>query len=440
MIIRAFQTSLLALCLASCGDGGDGGTPGNTGVTNPTPSPTPTPTPSPTPTPASVLSILHVFSLFAGDSAQPNGPVMQADDGNLYGVTKAGGANQCGRFRELPCGTIFKLTLTGQADILYSFGADQDDGFFPVRPPIQGADGALYGLTASGGTVGGGGTAYRIALDGTYSQLYSFGIGPNDGYNPDGSLVLANDGNYYGTTDVGGTHNRGTVFRMTPNGAVTFLYSFTATAIDGWQPNGNLVQGADGTLYGMTSNGGQNGAGTVFKISLNGEFSNLHHFGATNNDPIAPLGGLLLASDGNFYGTTASGGGQGQGTVFMMTPAGQVTVIYRFGANISNRLSDGDGPNAQLFEGSDGFLYGTTNSGGVNECSRCGILFRISKTGSKETLFSFGPLLENPADPDGGVIQASDGAFYGILEDNANVGSVGAFSGFGAVFRYGPPE
>lgn len=438
--MKAIRVSLIALSLASCGGGSSSGTSGSIAPT-PTPTPTQSSTPSPTPTPTSELSILHVFSLFAGDSAQPNGPMMQANDGNLYGVTKAGGANICRTLADpLPCGTIFNLNLAGKASILYNFGENSSDGYFPVRPPIQGDDGALYGLTSSGGTVGGGGTAYRITLDGAYTQLYSFGIGVNDGYNPRGSLLLASDGNYYGATDEGGTAGRGTIFRMTPGGVVTFLYSFTDTAVDGWQPNGSLVQGADGALYGLTVNGGQYNAGTIFKITLDGQFTNLHHFGATSDDAIAPLGGLLLASDGNFYGTTVNGGGQSQGTIFKMTSAGVVTIIYKFGNQGSNRLVDGDGPNAQLFEGNDGLLYGTTNSGGANACSNCGILFRITKAGNKETLFSFGPLLENPADPDGGVIQASDGAFYGILEDNAGVGAVGAYSGSGAVFRYGPPQ
>lgn len=381
-----------------------------------------------TPRVVSTLTFIHNFQ---GDT-QTNGPLLQASDGNFYSTTRAGGGNICsgGDF----CGTLFRLTPGGVKTVLHAFGAGAD-GNTPTAPLIQGSDGALYGLTSFGG-VHGRGTAFRIALDGTYTVLYSFGASPADGRVPLGGLVQASDGNFYGTTSVGGANhclqvpgaanNCGTIFRMTPAGAVTVIYSFGASASDGVQPNGSLLQGSDGNLYGTTVNGGActlagitNSCGTVFRVTLGGSLNVLYSFGNSLSDGIAPQGSLIQGVDGAYYGTTVSGGGGqcnfqfGCGTVFRMTAAGQVTLLYRFA--VTNGRSDGSGPSPYLIQAKDGNFYGTTGSGGAIPADLTGTVFQLTPNGTKTILYSFGPLTGSnaPSNPVGGLIQAADGGLYG---------------------------
>lgn len=381
------------------------------------------------------VTYLHEFR-GVPDGNQPNGPLLQASDGNFYGTTRAGGANRCRGFSNIPCGTIFRVTPSGQETVLYIFGASPTDAFTPNAGLIQGSDGALYGTTSSGGVYGAG-AVFRITLGGSYTVLYSFGATPTDGSAPVAALLQANDGNFYGTTASGGANhcvqipqsggNCGTVFRMTPSGAVTILYSFGTSAADGVTPLGSLVQGADGNFYGTTVNGGANSCstsgetnncGTVFRITPSGNLTILHSFGTSLADGIAPQGPLTVGSDGAFYGTTPSGGGGicgfafGCGTVFRVTAAGSLTILYRFA--VTGGRTDGDGPSPFLTLGRDGNFYGTTRSGGATPAASNGTAFRLTPSGSKTILFSFGPLLTNPADPLGGMIQGSDGAFYGV--------------------------
>lgn len=210
---------------------------------------------------------------------------------------------------------------------------------------------------------------------------------------------------------------------MTPSGSTTVLYSFGASLADGVTPTGSLMQASDGNLYGTTVNGGtnacgpsggKNNCGTVFRITLGGTQTIIHSFGASPTDGIAPQGPLIQGSDGALYGTTASGGGQcsfpGCGTVFRVTLAGQVTILYAFGPG----NSDGSGPAPFLIQAKDGNFYGTTRSGGAFGGSSVGTVFRITPSGQKTTLHSFGPLGTGPTDPASGVIQGKDGTFYGV--------------------------
>jgi uncharacterized repeat protein (TIGR03803 family) len=374
---------------------------------------------------------------------------MQANDGNFYGTTRAGGFLNCPRNISFPCGTIFRMDANGNVSVFYRFDMIGDQGFSPRGSLIQGSDGHLYGLTGSGGVTGGGGTAYRISLAGEIEFLTSFGGNPRAGFNPGGGLVEARDGNFYGVTSEGGQFDCpqfdgrcGTVFRMTRDGDVTFIYNFTTETSDGAQPNGPLVEGPDGQLWGATALGGATGNGTIFKITPGGELTTLHSFGSTSTDGLVPQGTMILASDGNFYGTTVAGGTDNQGTVFRITPAGTYSVIHDFGAN--GGRANGSGVNQYLFEGSDGFLYGMTNGGGRLASGEFGkgTLFRMSKTGQKQVLFVFGDQApgQGPFDPDGGVIQGRDGAYYGVLENSGGLGATGPFGGAGAIFRYGRPR
>jgi len=447
---------LLGCCalLVNCGGGSSsGGGVGN--MPAPTPSPSPTPTPTPTPAPAAKLTYLYAFGSKRPDGDQPNGPMIQASDGNFYGTTAAGGPNSCRPGDAIPCGVIFKITPDGQESVLYAFGSVPNDGYTPYGALIQGSDGALYGTTTNGGAFGGGGTVFRVTLAGQYTILYSFGATATDGVVPNG-LIQGKDGNFYGTTASGGANhctqipqaggNCGTVFKVTPNGAETVLYSFGAFASDGVEPGG-LIQGADGNFYGTTQNGGANSCsssgethdcGTLFKVTPAGVETVLHSFGSGQNagflgqDGIAPTGTLALASDGSIYGATSSGGeGRcgglfGCGTIFRFTTAGTLAIVYAFSVN---SRADGDGPSG-LTIGPDDNLYGTTTSGGAFSCDSCGTAFRLTPSGTLNTLYSFGPVNQAPNAPIGGLVRGKDGAFYGITRSG-----VAGSTGSGTVFK-----
>ena len=225
-------------------------------------------------------------------------------------------------------------------------------------------------LTNGSGTLAGGNiTIANIACTAGVNEsvLYSFGTGI-DGQNPYAGLIQDASGNLYGTTLYGGTNNLGTVFKVTPAGVETVLYSF-GTGTDGHLPLAGLIQDASGNLYGTTYTGGTNNLGTVFKVTPAGVETVLYSFG-TGTDGQYPRAGLIQDASGNLYGTTFEGGTNGLGTVFKVTPVGVETVLYSFGAGI-----DGQYPYARLIQDASGNLYGTTFQGGTNGL---GTVFKIS--------------------------------------------------------------
>lgn len=437
--VRCAGALLILSVLAACGDGGGSTTPTPTPTPTPAPTPTPTPAPTPTPTPAPSANVtyLHTFGVSGADGFQPNGPPLQASDGNFYGTTRNGGINTCRPISPIPCGVIFKVMPSGQETVLYQFGSTANDGYSALSALIQGPDGALYGTTSNGGAFGGGGTVFRIALDGSYRILHSFGGAIGEGDTLSSALVLARDGNFYGVTSSGGANrcdpsreggSCGTIFKLTPDGTLTTLQSFGGTPSAGVQPNGPLVQTLDGAFYGTTSLGGTYGRGTVFRLGVDGTLTTVYSFGATGSDPSSPQGSLVQGMDGALYGTTPSGG-TGYGTAFRLDLAGRVTVLHSFG---SGGQADGRGPSAFLSLGRDGALYGTSRNGGINGG---GTVFRLSYTGSLTTLFSFGITQNQPHDPEMGVIEARDGSLYGTTFYNEGLGGIGARSGFGAFYK-----
>jgi uncharacterized repeat protein (TIGR03803 family) len=369
-----------------------------------------------------VETILYQFGTTASDGVQPLGPLIQASDGDFYGTTGAGGAYACLSQPNF-CGTVYKVTSAGVETILHSFGGSPSDGWEPTGL-IQASDGNFYGTTARGGAIDAG-TFFKITPSGVETVLYSFGASPSDGATPVAALIQASDGNFYGVTAAGGANSCscGTAYKITPVGAETVLYSFGASASDGKEPQGSLIQASDGNFYGTTSYGGTNSCagysnlcGTVFKLTPAGVETTLYSFGASLSDAYAPLGALIEASDGNFYGTSASGGNYcvlsntvGCGTVFKITPSGIESVLYAFGAS----ANDGSGPTPFLIQASDGNLYGTSVEGGDNCSGICGTVFEVTLAGVESVLYSFGASQSDGADPVG-MIQASDGNFYGV--------------------------
>lgn len=365
---------------------------------------------------AASLVAIHSFHSVNTDGANPYATLVQASDGNFYGTTYAGGAYDNG--------TVFRLSPDGSVAILHAFTPTSTsyynnfDGTNPKGALVQGSDGNFYGTTWTGG-LNGNGTVFQITPPGTLTTITTFGpgFGSANGSDPQAGVIQAGDGNFYGTNYFGGANGNvfkvtpagaltvfrapgtlssslvqgsdgnfygvtvdgggdyvGSIFKMTPDGTVTSIHSFVGT--DGGGPEGALVQGADGALYGTARDGGL-GFGTVFKVTSNGAFTVLHNFSGFPNDGATPMAGLVLGSDGNFYGTTYYGGVNGNGTVYRITPTGVETALHSFhetdypgGTN-----SDGANPRAPLIQAWDGLFYGTTENGGS---AGYGTAFRFS--------------------------------------------------------------
>jgi uncharacterized repeat protein (TIGR03803 family) len=351
---------------------------------------------------AQVVTNLHLFGSTPNDGYHPMAGLVQGSDGSFYGTTQTGGTGN--RIN----GTVFRISSNGIYTNLHFFAGSPTDGGVPYGWLVQGSDGNFYGTTAFGGSHNSG-TVFRISSSGSYTSLYSFGNQPNDGAYSYAGLVQGSDGNFYGTTGRGGLSTNcyagcGTVFQISLSGAYTNLYSFVGP-LDGEWPGGGVVQGSDGNLYGTTALGGTYDSGTVFRISYSGACTNLYSFASQPNDGANPVAVLVQGSDGYFYGTTQNGGTNGSygGTVFRISPSGSYTNLYSF--NHGN-------PVAALVQGSDGNFYGTTQNDGK---WYGGTVFRISPSGNYSNLHSFGnPQLFFDAEyPEAPLMQGSDGSFYG---------------------------
>jgi uncharacterized repeat protein (TIGR03803 family) len=324
------------------------------------------------PLPAQTVTTL--FSFDGHDGVQPATGLVQGTDGNLYGTTQE---------------TIFKITPSGTLTTL--------SGGESMGALILATDGNFYGTSYSLNSV------FKITPSGTLTTLYSFGSLPApSGIFPAAALVQAADGNFYGTTVYGGANSCifggtdygcGTIFKITPSGTLTTLYSFCSKSgcTDGETPGSALVQASNGNLYGTTPNGGANGDGTVFEITTAGTLTTLHSFCSKSGcaDGEFPEAALLQATDGNLYGTTVAGGANGGGTIFKITPSGTLTTFF----------SSTDGPRS-LVQASDGNFYGTAGD----------TLFKITPSGTPTTLFSFdGTDCTSPT----ALVQDTSGIFYG---------------------------
>jgi uncharacterized repeat protein (TIGR03803 family) len=312
---------------------------------------------------------------------------------------------------------------------LFSF--DGTDGAFLAAGLVQATNGDLYGTTgAASGDSSNGGTVFKITPSGTLTTLYYFCSQTNctDGRGPLAGLVQATNGDFYGTTAAGGTSNGGTVFKITPSGTLTTLYSFCSQSggADGCAPTAGLVQATNGDFYGTTKYGGANGYGTVFKITPSGTFTTLYSFCSQSNcaDGTTPTAALLQATDGDFYGTTLNGGIGSYGTVFKITPTGSLTTLYRFCSQSGCR--DGYVPQAALVQATNGEIYGTTTGGGTKGS---GTVFKITPDGMLTTLHSFDGT--DGSDPYGGLVQATDGDFYGTT-------LYASTGGYGTIFKITP--
>jgi uncharacterized repeat protein (TIGR03803 family) len=337
--------------------------------------------------------------------------------------------------------TLAALGSSGDAhakkfQVLYSFSGG-NDGAQPHGALIRDDEGNLYGTTEFGGASNRG-TVFKLAPDGTETVLHSFTGGSGGDY-PVAGLIRDAAGNLFGTTggsDFGGS--LGTVFRVAPDGTLTTLHSFQGPP-DGALPFGDLVADKAGNLIGTTWEGGFDrcsapaGCGTVFKVAPDGTETVLYAFCAQTNctDGIYPYGGVTLDRKGNLYGTTLQGGSgcqvyEGCGTVFWLGLNGHEKALHSFGSG-----SDGSFPASGMTFDKSGNLYGTTVSGGSNpSCASCGIIFRIAPDGTENIVYSFDGAGSTPSWPDPGLRLDKAGNLYGTRENGG-----ACASGCGTAFR-----
>lgn len=385
---------------------------------------------------ASPAQTLTTLVEFTGTQGQAPSALIQGFDGDFYGTTQRGGANNSG--------SAFRLTSSGTMTTLYSFCSQFGQGFCsdgkePTEGLVQATNGTFYGTTTTGG-MDGMGSIFTVDRTGKFTSLYSFCAQMYclDGFEPDG-LVQAINGNLYGTTLFGGQLFYGTVFEITPTGTLTTLHSFDNA--DGNNPYATLLQATNGNLYGTTITGsGPSIGGTVFQVTPSGTLTTVHYFNEAKGDMGGDYpNGLIQGPDGSLYGTTKDGGtgtqgkqcyGGNCGVVFRITPAGKFTTIYDFCSQTN--CSEGGYPQAGLVLGTDGNFYGTTYFGGNN--NNAGTIFKITPQGVLTTLYTFcsQPNCTDGANPGTALMQSTDGNFYGTTFS----GGQGGLSGdMGTIFR-----
>jgi uncharacterized repeat protein (TIGR03803 family) len=283
--------------------------------------------------PAGGYTVIHSFDVTHGST--PVGGLVLGTDGNLYGTTEFGGANSYG--------IIFKITPAGVLTVLYDFTGVADGGY-PVSPLVLGTDGHFYGTSYPG-------VAFKLSPSGVFKVINTI---PTVSYGP---LLQASNGAFYGVTEFGGTYSAGTIYKISGT-KVTTLYNFDGT--HGSYPIGGLVQGSDGNLYGTTTAGGSTNAGVIYRITPAGiltvvvDFDNVHTL-----DGYQAFAGLVAGSDGNLYGATIWGGYFGYGAIFQLTTGGTYAKLYDFDAPY------GDGAYSTPMQHTDGKIFGMTKRGGA---------------------------------------------------------------------------
>jgi uncharacterized repeat protein (TIGR03803 family) len=374
---------------------------------------------------AVTLTVLHSFAPSPAPNRIYDNSLVQGPDGNFYGTTQQGGGVTPGYGYN---GTVFKMTPDGTLTTLVAFNeTSAPRGKSPLDHLAQGRDGSFYGVTEKGGHHAYvNGTVFRMTPAGALTTLVEFEALPGGApLSPNGGLVFGSDGELYGTTHSGGAYGYGSVFKLTTDGVLTTLANFNgASAPKGSGPRGSLLAGSDGNFYGATYMGGDHGRGTIFRMTPAGAVTTLVSFNNTTAPKGAgPLGGLVQGSDGSLYGTTQAGGTDEMGTVFQVTTSGVLTTLVDFTWN--TRLARGFQPNQYLAHGSDGNLYGCTREGGTYGY---GTVFRITPAGVLTTLVHFQSGSGLPRHGAGRLCQASDGHFYGISE-------YGGANNLGAIFK-----
>jgi len=405
---------------------------------------------------AQTETVLYTFGGTPADGTEPAAPLLLDESGNLIGTTSGGGTAVLCPDPSGPnaCGTVFELVNSSgnyKENVLYNFIGAPSDGDEPTAGLIMDASGNLYGTTGYGGPNSCGlsscGTVFELVKSSSgYTEKLLHNFTGFDGANPLSGLIGDTSGNLYGITAGGGAFGVGTVFELvnSPGGYTeNVLYSFGASATDGWYPVAGLVMDTAGNLFGTTSaDGGPNSCGlsscgTVFElVNSPGGYTErvLHRF--SESDGANPLAALITDSSGNLYGTTSDGGAYGFGTVFELTNSSgnyAITVLHNFGGT----PTDGVMPVASLLMDSSGNLFGTTKMGGsATLCSGygCGMVFELvhsSGTYTEKVLHSFGGIGDGES-PAAALVMDRNGNLYGTTE----VGEAGPQ--VGTVFEVNP--
>jgi uncharacterized repeat protein (TIGR03803 family) len=350
-------------------------------------------------TPDGVLTTLVSFSY---DDGNPRVGLIVGTDGNFYGTTQGNPLSGEGNAHS----TIFRLNLAGQLTTLASF--PDGDGVPVVAPQklVQGTDGNFYGTTQGGGSQQKG-SVFRMTIDGVVTTLVSF-TGAN-GMSPSAGLVEGSDGNFYGTTYNGGANSDGTVFRVTPGGMLTTLASF-GPGDGGDFPAAELTRGPDGNFYGVTSGGGKNFGGAVFKVTADGTVTSLAALPSNNTLAPSPL---VLGDDGNFYGTTVD-------NYYRVSLAGELSVLVDF-----NSTFDGRGAEGLLLKIGNGQFLGTTYTGGSTGLNDLGTIQRLTEQGTVTPVALFPRLLGGGFNSE--LSEGSGERLYGTFADDGT-GKPGAFN------------
>jgi uncharacterized repeat protein (TIGR03803 family) len=370
------------------------------------------------------LNFTTLISFNGTNGANPSCNLVQGPNGNFLGTAPNGGANTNG--------TIFEISPDGSFFTnLYNFTGGTN-GAGPVGALIAGSNGIFYGTTFSGGASNWG-TIFQISTNGAFAQLGT--LSGTNGANPIVALAQGANGSLYGSAKYGGPFPNttsggsgyGAIFQFS-NSLVTTPVLFADT--NGANPAA-LVMGNDGNFYGTTAWGGNVGSfklgfGTIFRLSPDGTFTNLYKFSGGASDGGFPYANLVQANDGNFYGCAFNGGAYSGGDIFRITPQGQITNLYSFTGGI-----DGAYPYSALVQGSDGNLYGTTYSYGYS-CD--GAIFEITTNGNLTPLVNFTGTsgIALGVNPEGSLVQGSDGNFYGTTY-------YGGIYNQGTVFRLSLP-
>lgn len=362
---------------------------------------------------SATLTTLYSFPLVNEDGGNhPSSGLLQGDDGNFYGTAEMGGTHDQG--------TIYKISPSGNFTTLHTFSGD--DGAAPRARLMQASDGNFYGTTLNGGA-NGGGTVFKITPQGVLTTLYDFAfLAANDGSTPWAELVQGNDGDLYGTTDAGGKGLLGTIFKITLTGSLTLLHEFSG-ADDGGSPRTGLCLGADGNFYGTTASGGTGGMGTIFKMTPDGAFTVLHGFKFDGSEGYIPSA-LVQGLDGNFYGNNYYGGEFSEGSVFRITPSGAFSDLYDFSGEAKFGGS-GTSPQAALFPDTTGNFYGTTLDS----------IFKITPSGAFTVIYAFS--FEEGEPFQSGVIMGEDGSFYGTTGNGGDFGSGSVFKVTASIVNLG---
>jgi uncharacterized repeat protein (TIGR03803 family) len=376
--------------------------------------------------PAQTYTTIYSFTgLVAGYGP---GSLVQGFNGNFYGTTGLDGT--------YGVGTVFEVAAGGEQKTLYAFcsQANCTDGEYPSPQLLQATNGSLYGTTQEGGAYGLG-TIFAITPAGKLTTLYNFCSQTNcaDGAAPRAGLIQTSSGNFYGTTYGGGAAGWGTVFQLSPAGMLTTLYSFCSltNCADGYESNSGLIQASNGNFYGTLLAGGASGHGTLFEITPAGVFTTLHSFCTQTSctDGGSPYGPLLQASNGKLYGTTPSGGTHYYGTIFAITTSGSFARLYSFCSQAN--CADGDDPEAGLIQATDGNFYGGTYQGGSYGVYGGGTIFQFTPAGHLTALYSYcDPSCNAVGSPYAALIQSTNGTLYGTTGESqaADAGTVFSLS------------